>query len=1793
MFKTKRVLSLVVLLFYVFSLLPCNVSLAVAAEEEDNEPQIDRIWPNVGSAHGGDTVRIYGKNLNVIKKIYFGVEEGTITARSNDQMVVKTPASPGGNAAIVDVRFVTKIGPNDEIEEQIIKEKWFEYKTSVGITAVTPIIGSIEGGVKVTISGYNFIKEGTSVEVYFGYLDLSDPQNPINGIQVDPQNIQVVDSQTITIITPSGSGVATVDIIVALKDANGEIIETAVFPGYQYVIPISEPRLIKIVNTDLNKPLAPTSGNINITAYVYDFRQGNAGESTDEGIYFGPDLKLKVNKVEDITNAERNLLIEEFPDLKTLINDGYKNGKLKKISGSLTVDPNLPLTEGFYDVTLINPDGAISQLFNYFEFRTTYMEIVGANPTQFDKADTGKENAKLTLLVANLTTDEISGNLEVYFVNEEGKTEKIVVVNRNEIKSSNGFHEISVNVPELTSGRKKVYLKSIFGFSKNDISIDIIGPELKPLIYAILGEEASGKINQEAPDNPLDENILGITKDLYAKGPVTGGTVITIYGKNFYNRLEDPLRVFIGDVEATDVVVDKYTFTGPGNEPITVDRITARTGPLTDDLPGLKDVRVINTGTRGSQDPKEIEKYTGVFRESFYYYSVPRITDVVPNNGRVTGDNIITVKGGQFYPGLKLSIQKNAAGQQEEVIISPENYIITDSREIIFRLPDLSQLFPEAEEKEPFEFQETVTIKIENIDGGTATWNQFKITNAPNDVTINSIDPDFGPYTGGTEVVIKGSGFKIPKGTVYFGWNKAEIKKWSQNEIIVVTPQVPRPGEVVVTIVNEDTSLATTTFYYTNPQTQPVIKSIFPTVGTEGTRVKIKGSDFWDGAQVRLGKNKIDPQLVEFVDSETIVVEIPKLTPGAYDVFVINPDSSVAKSNVKFTYEENVSKPTIESFDPTSGPTTGGIIVKIIGTDFRKGISVYFDDIPATVLRLEKEFNEDNEDLLYVRLPAFPEDRTEDEREVYITVINTDGGVGQSENTFKYIPVTPGSIPVIDEITPSQGSLAGGTRVVITGDKFRESVKIGEEMVKGVRVYFGHLEAEVVDVKYDSITVITPAWTGEIDQKGTAVVDVTVVNLGDYPGSATKPKAFTYVASNPKIHSVAPNIGSYKGGDFITILGEDFTDKVQVFLGDMEIQVVDIDVVNAGKIIFKTPSIENNLSKYLHVPLDVKVINKDGQTAVLPKAFTYKYPASSPKIIDVIPASGSTVGGQPIEIIGEDFREVIDPKTQQLLWPKVIIGGKEATDVVFISSERIKCRIPANPPGAAEVVVINEDGAMAVWKGFMYIASLSEPKITAVTPGQGPGAGGTLVTITGSDFRKGEDGSEPLVWFGNNLATDITWVAHNKITAVTPPGQGTVDVIVVNPDKGQAIYKGGFKYIDIPAPKLDSVTPNVGPASGGTPIEIKGDMFAKGAQVYIGGNLASDIEVVDKNTIRAVTPPGEPGWQEVRVVNPDGGWAKLDQGFLYRGKPDRPGWLQARAIDYQTIELTWEEVDFANNYEIYISTGSSGPYTFLDQVDGQDVLNKNNGEIRYYVTKLKPDTRYYFKVRAVNELGASQLTGYAWAITDDKAPKNYGKTPEADEVVISTTTDTVEVAVPSLEALKDTGYLLNLREQNKGIYRLNFSAAALTTSGRYLTVLGKGFTLSFDPWSILDPQYWGKSSRQLEGIYSNLTIADLGQQEAERALRSLPKGAKLLSRVYGIAWESQENKKKTAQDAFHSSFILSLEYSPAQVPAGKKVDIFTYNAQKGKWEATYAGSTYGSTLTLTLKKPGRFVIVAY
>ena len=121
-------------------------------------------------------------------------------------------------------------------------------------------------------------------------------------------------------------------------------------------------------------------------------------------------------------------------------------------------------------------------------------------------------------------------------------------------------------------------------------------------------------------------------------------------------------------------------------------------------------------------------------------------------------------------------------------------------------------------------------------------------------------------------------------------------------------------------------------------------------------------------------------------------------------------------------------------------------------------------------------------------------------------------------------------------------------------------------------------------------------------------------------------------------------------------------------------------------------------------------------------------------------------------------------------------------------------------------------------------------------------------------------------------------------------------------------------------PLVTSISPTVGPASGGTAVIISGSRFQAGATARVGGIDCSDLTVVSESRIDCTTGPSIPGTVDVRVDNPSGEPGFLLNGFTYQGEVASLGFpdLEGRQGTELQIPLTAANVDGLVSVDVQI-----------------------------------------------------------------------------------------------------------------------------------------------------------------------------------------------------------------------------------------------------------------------------------
>ena len=203
--------------------------------------------------------------------------------------------------------------------------------------------------------------------------------------------------------------------------------------------------------------------------------------------------------------------------------------------------------------------------------------------------------------------------------------------------------------------------------------------------------------------------------------------------------------------------------------------------------------------------------------------------------------------------------------------------------------------------------------------------------------------------------------------------------------------------------------------------------------------------------------------------------------------------------------------------------------------------------------------------------------------------------------------------------------------------------------------------------------------------------------------------------------------------------------------------------------------------------------------------------------------------------------------------------------------------------------------------------------MSSVSPNSGTTAGGTAVTITGTNFAAGAT-----VTFGSTAATNVVVVNSTPITATTPAGScgcgdGDGDGERAEREPDQWIYLRG----DADGKQCES---EQRAAAGGTAVTITGTNFAAGATVTFGANGSDQCGGGEQHDDHGHDAGGNSGAVTV-TVTVSGQSGSLTNGFTYTGSV-AIGFTQVASATPQsptaTVAVTYPAAQTAGDLNVVV-----------------------------------------------------------------------------------------------------------------------------------------------------------------------------------------------------------------------------------------------------------------------------------
>ena len=338
----------------------------------------------------------------------------------------------------------------------------------------------------------------------------------------------------------------------------------------------------------------------------------------------------------------------------------------------------------------------------------------------------------------------------------------------------------------------------------------------------------------------------------------------------------------------------------------------------------------------------------------------------------------------------------------------------------------------------------------------------------------------------------------------------------------------------------------------------------------------------------------------------------------------------------------------------------------------------------------------------------------------------------------------------------------------------------------------------------------------------------------------TSTAAFAVV---PAVTSISPTGGPVAGGTTVTIIGTALAGTTAVsFGGTPGTAVTNISATSVSAV---SPAGTG--------AVDVEVTTPGGTSpAVGGDVFTY---AAVPAVTSITPSAGVVTGGTTVTITGTGLAGTTG----------INFGGTAGTTVTNISATSVSAVSPAGT-GTVDITVITPGGTSAAVTGdrFTYVAA-GIPIVNSISPTTGSAAGGTTVTITGTNL-----GGTTGVTFGGTPGTTVTNISATSVSAVSPAhAAGAVDVLVTN-GTGTSPTGPGDVFTYPPVPTVTSITPSAGVAAGGTTVTITGTGLAGTTVVDFGAAPDTAVTNVNATTVTAHSPVHAVGTVDITVTTPGG-----------------------------------------------------------------------------------------------------------------------------------------------------------------------------------------------------------------------------------------------------------------------------------------------------------------------------------
>lgn len=1108
------------------------------------------------------------------------------------------------------------------------------------------------------------------------------------------------------------------------------------------------------------------------------------------------------------------------------------------------------------------------------------------------------------------------------------------------------------------------------------------------------------------------------------------------------------------------------------------------------DANGYYDVTIINPDTK---------KDSRVNEKGFYYYkhpiSNPLITKITPSIGSVDGGYSIEIDGQDFEDN---GITKTKVFINGFEVKSENTTISTNGRKITVIVPAYQGDLWQDKGTDSI----SVPVVLVNTDGASVSEiNGFTYVIPTSHPQITKIISQKGTAAGGDVIEITGSDFRY------------------------VNPKKVTVDEIEYLDINEnytcDSGEELTKIAFNHKQYQHYYESpLLP--------------------KIYFGSNQA--KIVEFSKGYIKVIS-PTGSAGKVDVYLVNYDSGIS-NKVSFTYE--ASNPIITDIILDKGKKQGREKVDIHGSNFASSYIQTYERENGVIVLKEKDMTlvrfgdvdnrnisreEENSGTIHnsratIQLAGgLKVEYLGDDGRLKLTLEeagNYHAEIFDYDDSAVFLPLA------ILEKSDNPGTFYSGYEVI--------RIEVADRRVFVERGY----SPEVEFINSNLLTVNTPSYY--------TVGKVTVRAINPDGGVAKGEYEYKNPSSKPKIVNITKEGSSpieeiingrpvkilrmsFKGGNIVSILGEDFRENVTIQISNVAtIPFGDIAMNLSTKLTFEMPKVSEEAVGKLH---KVVILNEDGgvasSDALAPETPIYIMfikGETKPAIERITPVKGPFTGGTRVKIEGKDFRETISGMDKGI---SVYFGETRVDDnlVDVVDYKTIYVDTPvAIKPGAVKVKVENPDGELT--EENIVFTYLSDPEIDSV----------------------------------------IDAVTSDELEIISVLGGQEIKI------KGSGFIEGARVLF---TPLLTKVKD-----------EIVGQdklVYVKGEPYILNSGIEANTKYIDANTLSVTTPQGKLDTHGVIVINSDGGASSIYQDITY-GLPQlkTPTGVKADLVFDSYIKIYWNEVEDAKEYEIYAVID----YNY----DSSELIGTT--ELTSFIFQdIEPKTKYKFFIKAVGDFGSSDPSYYTSTLWTDSSHTGVKDADGGlnDYTKLKRIGDTANITLGS----KDYYYKGNMIDLTKGDFagskELVMSIPAyIASQNSYwdITIITNDGRISFNPYAFNTAKIRDNRNKTDAGVRFKLSVI-----EGSNGLGGVNTSQTTLSNQYILSAEVYIGNEKTKLDNLSAPMYLTIYYDTVKANMRKltNISLSKYDPYLVRWSETAKKSSEVEIIFGKIERLGTYQVI--